>query len=96
MAKEFKDWIDEFIENGANPKNVPNWPEEAGGTKVVTELPEVGEEHTIYELHTTPSKFNYIPCMNVMRFRYVFENEETFRIFYLTFLFNYLKRFRHV
>lgn len=32
MAKEFKKWIDEFVENGANPKNVVNWPEEAGGT----------------------------------------------------------------
>ena len=31
MAKEFKDWIDEFVENGANPKNVPNWPDEASG-----------------------------------------------------------------
>ncbi len=50
MAKEFKDWVDEFVKNGANPKNVPNWPEEAGGTKVVSELPQVGEEYTIYEL----------------------------------------------
>lgn len=31
MAKEFKDWVDEFVENGANPKDVTNWPEEAGG-----------------------------------------------------------------
>ena len=53
------------------------------GTKVVTELPEVGEEHTIYELHTTkPSKFNYISYDNVNSlFRYVFENEEAFRDF---------------
>ena len=83
MAKEFKDWIDEFVENGANPKNVVKWPEEAGGgsgTKVVTELPQVGEEHTIYELHTTtPSKFNYIPCDGTLI--YLFENEEAFRDF---------------
>ena len=53
MAKEFKKWIDEFVEHGANPKNVVNWPEEAGGgsgTKIVSELPQVGEEHVIYEL----------------------------------------------
>ena len=31
MAKEFKDWVDEFVENGANPKDVTNWPENAGG-----------------------------------------------------------------
>lgn len=52
------------------------------GSIVVTELPQVGEEHTIYELHTTiPPKFNYVPCMNEMEFRYVFENEEAFRDF---------------
>ena len=32
MTKEFKDWLDEFVEQGANPKDVTNWPEEAGGT----------------------------------------------------------------
>ena len=31
MGKEFKDWVDEFVENGANPKDVTNWPENAGG-----------------------------------------------------------------
>ena len=61
MAKEFKDWVDEFVEHGANPKNVVKWPEEAGGgsgTKVVTELPQVGEEYIIYELQET-SKASY-------------------------------------
>ena len=52
------------------------------GTKVVTELPQVGEENTIYELHTTtPSKFNYVPCGPNTDVRYVFENEEAFRDF---------------
>ena len=32
MTKEFKDWLDEFVEQGANPKDVTNWPEEVGGT----------------------------------------------------------------
>lgn len=32
-----------------------------GGTKVVTELPEVGEEHTIYELHqNVPPAYNWV------------------------------------
>ena len=31
MGKEFKDWVDEFVENGANPKDITNWPENAGG-----------------------------------------------------------------
>ena len=31
MAKEFKKWIDEFVENGADPADVTKWPSEAGG-----------------------------------------------------------------
>ena len=60
------------------------------GSIVVNELPQVGEEHTIYELHTTtPSKFNYVPCINEMKFRYVFENEEAFRNFVRDFASHY-------
>lgn len=31
MAKKFNQWLDEFVENGADPKDVTNWPKEAGG-----------------------------------------------------------------
>lgn len=31
MAKELNKWLDEFVENGADPKNVTDWPEDAGG-----------------------------------------------------------------
>ena len=31
MAKEFKKWIDEFVENGADPADVTKWSNEAGG-----------------------------------------------------------------
>ena len=31
MAKEFKKWIDEFVENGADPADITKWPNEAGG-----------------------------------------------------------------
>ena len=31
MAKEFKDWIDEFVEQGADPEKVTKWPENFGG-----------------------------------------------------------------
>lgn len=31
MAKEFKKWIDEFVENGANPADVAAWSENSGG-----------------------------------------------------------------
>ena len=31
MAKNLKQWLDEFVDNGADAKNVTNWPENAGG-----------------------------------------------------------------
>ena len=31
MVKEFKDWIDEFVEQGADPEKVTKWPEDFGG-----------------------------------------------------------------
>ncbi len=33
MSKNLEQWLDEFVENGANPKNVTNWPEEVIGPK---------------------------------------------------------------
>ena len=39
MAKEFKKWIDEFVENGADAKDVTNWPENAGGGSSIIEVP---------------------------------------------------------
>lgn len=44
MAKHFGEWLDEFVENGADPNNIVDWPEEASGRKIVSELPEVGQE----------------------------------------------------
>ena len=31
MGKKFNQWLDEFVDNGANPKDVTNWPKNAGG-----------------------------------------------------------------
>ena len=31
MSKKLNEWLDEFVENGANPSDVTNWPENAGG-----------------------------------------------------------------
>lgn len=31
MSKRLNEWLDEFIENGADPENVTEWPENAGG-----------------------------------------------------------------
>lgn len=50
MTKQFGEWLDEFVEKGADPNNIVDWPEEASGKKVVSELPEVGQENTVYEL----------------------------------------------
>ena len=31
MSKKLQEWLDEFIENGADASDVSNWPENAGG-----------------------------------------------------------------
>lgn len=33
MSKQLNQWLDEFIENGADATDVTNWPENAGGEK---------------------------------------------------------------
>ena len=58
MAKEFKDWVDEFVENGANPKDVTNWPEEAGGGSTVVANPELsGDEPDLTGLEVDGAKY---------------------------------------
>ncbi len=31
MSKKLNEWLDEFVENGADPSDVTAWPENAGG-----------------------------------------------------------------
>ena len=40
MAKQLKEWLDEFIDNGFDSKNITHWPEEGSEPVVVEELPE--------------------------------------------------------
>lgn len=32
MAKQLNEWLNEFVENGADANDVSNWPENAGGS----------------------------------------------------------------
>ena len=57
MAKEFKDWVDEFVKNGANPKDVPDWPENAGGSTVVANPTLVGDEPDLTGLEVDGAKY---------------------------------------
>lgn len=57
MTKEFKDWLDEFVDNGANPKDVTNWPEEAGGSTVVANPPLIGDEPDLTGLEVDGAKY---------------------------------------
>jgi len=53
MGKKLNDWLDEFVENGADPKAVQEWPNNVsggGGIKLVNTLPEVGEVDALYKL----------------------------------------------
>lgn len=51
MSKKLDEWLNNFVAKGFNSRDLLNWPDEGSGTIVVTELPQVGEPHTIYELH---------------------------------------------
>lgn len=35
MGKKFNEWLDEFVEQGADATDVSNWPQEAGGGGLV-------------------------------------------------------------
>lgn len=53
MAKTLNKWLDEFVENGANPSDVTGWPENAGGgggLTPVNKLPEKGDIGKFYLL----------------------------------------------
>ncbi len=53
MAKEFKKWIDEFVENGANPADVTKWPSEAGGESTIAWKPTVDANGNISWIRTS-------------------------------------------
>ena len=38
MAKMLNNWLDEFVENGADHKNVTDWSENGGGTFTTLDL----------------------------------------------------------
>ncbi len=52
MSKQFKQWLDEFIENGADATDVGNWPENAGGGKA-PELQVLSTEETYIANYNT-------------------------------------------
>lgn len=58
MAKKFNQWLDEFVESGADAKDVTNWPENAGGgTTVVANPPLVGDEPDLTGLEVDGAKY---------------------------------------
>lgn len=51
MAKTLNNWLDEFVNNGADPKNVTDWPNNGGGGLTpVDKLPEKGNVNSLYKL----------------------------------------------
>ena len=58
MGKNFNQWLDEFVDNDANPKDVTNWPEEAGGGTTVVANPELeGTEPDLTGLEVDGAKY---------------------------------------
>ena len=72
MAKEFKDWVDEFVDNGANPKDVTNWPENAGGGSTVVANPTlVGTEATLRGLQVDGAKYKVPQGPNIITVAFI-------------------------
>jgi len=59
MAKTLNKWLDEFVENGASPNRVTEWPDEAGGggTTVVANPTLAGTEANLTGLQVGDTKF---------------------------------------
>jgi len=58
MSKKLNDWLDEFVENGASPNRVTEWPDEAGGGTTVVANPElVGTEANLTGLQVGETKY---------------------------------------
>lgn len=73
MTKTLNKWLDEFVEKGANPNNVTEWPENAGGgsSQIVDSLPADGVEGQTYLLrHTTE-----FPPIRFKCYTWVYSNE---------------------
>lgn len=72
MAKKFNQWLDEFVENGADPKDVTNWPENAGGGQG-------GEaEHYVVTLSDLTIPEGYNPSAGNMTFGWTSNEKITF------------------
>lgn len=52
MGKKLNDWLDEFVVNGANPNEVPEWPDNVSGSgiELVNTLPTTGNVNKLYKL----------------------------------------------
>ncbi len=59
MSKKLNDWLDEFVENGASPNRVTEWPDEAGrgGTTVVANPELEGTEPDLTGLEVDGTKY---------------------------------------
>lgn len=48
MSKKLNEWLDEFVENGADPSDITIWPENTGGGgEIITLEGENEKEYTI-------------------------------------------------
>lgn len=59
MAEQFNAWLNKFVDNGADPDDVVNWPENGGGS---------GESWVLKKQITTDTTFtiNYQPILDLL------------------------------
>lgn len=65
MAKNLEKWLDEFVDNGADAKDVTNWPENAGGSASNIKTVKAGQKIRIDLSKYTEGIYHYEDFHNI-------------------------------
>ncbi|MBS7256866.1 MAG: hypothetical protein KIG63_00275 [Methanobrevibacter sp.] len=57
MVKNLEQWLDEFVDNGADAKDVTNWPENAGGTSNIKTVKAGQKIRIVLSKYTAPIRY---------------------------------------
>ncbi len=77
MVKNFEQWLDEFVDNGADAKDVTNWPENAGGGSSKIKTIKAGQKIRMNLSKYTGEIYPYEDFHNIQR--YLFTSAPIFK-----------------
>lgn len=74
MVKNLEQWLDEFVDNGADAKDVTNWPENAGGGASKIKTVKAGQKIRIDLSKYTKPIYSYRDKIELFSTLYISEN----------------------